>query len=315
MYQRCLDAVDPSTLIAWNIITSCNQNKDKLGIKIRKNFPSFIGHPSRKKLRESGISENRYLAEKYAERFEEVKKKVDASIEKAPPDLPQSEIEKNISFLADSIGLTDIQRKLLLFFADFQFGIAKNLLGNIRDMRGSHDDYYEAIAFLIDEEEEDVRRELSPTSILVGMEFIKQDTSQVETKIGYPIKKDEYYKVHPDTAYILEQRYADPAEIIALYMGDITNGFLTLEANYGYMQDNADDMLGTLNGFLEQGHRDFKIVTLAGDPGTGKTELTGALSKAISELRGAEIPFYLNGDPHKPNDTNITISEPTREER
>ena len=178
-----------------------------------------------------------------------------------------------------------------------------------------HDDYFEAVAFLLDENVQDVQRELAPDSLLVGLEFIEARTDNVGKSKGFPRKQDDYFIPHTDVVTLINQQYDDPKDIIRLFMGDPTNGPLTISENFAYMEQTADDMVATVEGFLDESHSGFKILTLAGEPGVGKTEVTGAVKKAVSKRLNEDIPFLINGDFRKPGDVGTLLKEPTREER
>ncbi len=289
-----------------------SRNKSRLGLNIKYEFRTGAGNAKKQTLEKLGITQSEYQRDKRRKRFAHFQEIFSNPALRSTDGLVEEPFITNVRTLSRKLDFNEVQTKLLNFFADFENSGFESLLSELRTKPSDavSEDYYQVIATILDCEEKDVRRELADDSLLVGMNFIsmKDKKSRSNNSNGFARLNNDAFDINDDVRKLLGREYDNDDQLIEAFMGGTVKTVLE-PRHYSYMGDQYDDILGTVQGHVKSDDDKMRITVFAGPPGTGKTELTGVISKVLG------VPAFMNESVKASGDNLFAAKEPTRDER
>jgi len=248
-----------------------------------------------KAAQDKGGVEDAYLIGRKKRKTEDVHEQLKLAAERINPQkVKKGDLENNIELLAKALQFSPLQTKLLLFFACAPLGSFMDLVEAQQD-RKTYEDYIKSLAYFLKADAEDVKKELEPESTLVGVQFLGFQEGQ-----GHFLDKA--------VQKILKRNFKSEEELLRGMIGPSPKSELTPE-NFMYMGREFEEIVSTVEGYVKDPDAGRKNITLAGPPGTGKTEGTAV----IGEMLG--IPVFLVGTTEKVEGQGFSMEEPSREDR
>ncbi len=212
-------------------------------------------------------------------------------------DFYKTDTEKNAEFLSNAVQFSDIRKQLFMFFACMPIGRFSVPLETLFPPLMDHGEYTKAVAYLLDLDAKEVEEELAADNVLMGMRFlIKADSPKSPHTVDYYFAK------------ILQQKFRSTEDLIYTLLGERKESELEPE-DFDYPGSEFDDMERKLDTYLENSTLSLRNMTLAGPPGTGKTERMITLGKKMG------VPMIFTGTARKSGDNGFSREEPTREDR
>ena len=299
MAARVLEKHSATDRRTYELIKTIFGKKDALGLVFED--PKFALPVPNKKLVEQGREfEDEAFTINLGRKIEAIKDSVNARAAEISghEDLPLTNIERNVHMLSAALKFTSARATLLYFFGCMSIGGFQPLIRAQYSDIPTHDDYINAISYLLGIDTKEVKDELAEDSILVGMQFLGMEKFDASAT----------HHVQKNLTAILEGNYKSTDHLLHSLLGPYPKTELTAE-NFAYLGQQFTDMVATARGYVKNVLMGRKNMTFAGPPGTGKTEGAAVVAAELG------VPAFLIGVARKNVDSGYSVEEPTRDDR
>lgn len=282
------------TSFGWNVRADIqkNENLDKL-LKRDGGFEEMMFSLS---------SDDILTLEKGAQEVKEALSQHIQTLEKSAK-LEKSTFEENVEKLVGELRFDDIDSDLILFLSEIE--VLGNVLHMARDDFAGGDQYFSALATILETTEEKIRQKLSEDSPLRTSEIVCFQPQQWSSDAKHSNRtRDAAYFLDARTIKDLKKPATTGREILNRFVGTELKPELEL-SDYSHVQ-GLDHWVMTVAGSIGYPEKG-KAFLLGGAPGVGKTQLMPIISQQ------ADAPAYLLGvdfsqiDPESKQDPIVLV--------